>query len=90
MTLRVNISIVPYGIESDEYQIARIDIHNVRQIENQGFGNQICEYKAEFKKFVGDDLAKWETIDITSLIHNRRDGSVRLAEMACRAFEDSL
>lgn len=87
MTLRVNISVVPHGIEEDEYQIARIDIHNQRQIEDQGFGNQICEYKAEFKHRIDDE---WETIDSTSLTHNRRDGSVRLAEMACRAFEDSL
>lgn len=87
MTLRVNISIVPYGVEENEYQIARIDIHNLRQIEDQGFGNQICEYKAEFKKF--EDW-EWKITDTASLIHNRRDGSVRLAEMACRAFEDSL
>lgn len=87
MTLRVNISVIPHSLEFDEYDICQIDIHNVRQIEDQGFGNQICEYKAEFKHWTNGE---WETIDSTSLTHNRRDGSVRLAEMACRAFEDSL
>lgn len=88
MTLRVNISIVPYGIEKDEYPIARIDIHNVEPIADHGFGHIWCRYRAELKTPLNN--GKWDKVTSADIEHDRRDGAILLAEKACEAFKDSL
>ena len=51
MTLRVDISIVPFGQEDLKSGIFRLDISNHGEIRNEGFGNVICKYKMKMYRY---------------------------------------
>jgi len=85
MTLRVDISIVPYGVEDDIYQINRIDISNTGLIKDLGFGNVYCSYEAKLYEAplyaIRNGRDEEEPID-TIIIpeHNRKDGALELVK----------
>jgi len=85
MTLRVDISIVPYGVEDEIYQINRIDISNIGVVRNLGFGNVYCSYEAKLYEAPlyairngRDEEKPVDTIIIPE--HNRKDGALELVK----------
>lgn len=93
MTLRATIEIVPYGDESQKREIYRLDVSNIGNLRNEGFGNEICRYKATLFGRVLDYFnpapgEKWEVIDVSFIEeHNRRDGAVSLIRKAAELLE---
>lgn len=94
MTLRATIEIIPFGDEKDKRELYRLDISNLGQIRDEGFGNQICRYKVFLFGRVLDYFnpkpgEEWEIIDIAFIEeHNRRDGAVALVEKACQLMQE--
>ena len=75
MTMRVTISIVPFGDEEKKYDIETLNISNMGPDEEWDDEN-ICEYAIEhneYKKFSKPFLA---------VSHNRKNGALVLAEVA--------
>jgi hypothetical protein len=66
MTLRVRISIVPFGDEEQEREIHQINISNLKDL---GLG--LCEYGVEMEKY------KTGNYDL-KLTHQRQDGPLVL------------
>lgn len=94
MTLRVDLSIVPYGVEKNKYEIYRLNISNIETIRNEGFGHEICRYRVDLLGKIVPMFRKkfkitWEHID-TDFIeeHDRRDGAVALVAKACKLMEE--
>lgn len=85
MTLRVDISIVPYGVEENKYELYRLDISNTGVVEDQGFGHIVCSYEVKAYKCNNKTMQhiykipKYE-LEETVVIdcHNRRDGFIEL------------
>lgn len=81
MTLRVEISIVPFGDESGKYEIYRLDINNTGLVENLGFGHEICSYEYFLKRPIPEILRVKGGYDYDTEVsgeierHDRRDGS---------------
>lgn len=80
MTLRVKLEVVPHGVEDHTYAIAEINISNVEEVENLGFGHSICNYKyhctvPDLSK--GVDMLRAEGMIYN---HDRRDGAIKLVE----------
>ncbi len=87
MTLRIEIKVVPYGNEDAVYPLAKLDISSVREIEDLGFGHRVCEYEVELYSLV--PYANAEEVAVTgTIVHNRRDGAIALAEKACALMKD--
>ena len=95
MTLRVTIEIVPHGMEDQKHSIYKFDIHNTGLIRNDGFGHEICSYKAELFKFNNETMQEligspeWEKEgEFLVKEHDRRDGSIELARKVTAAFAE--
>lgn len=76
MTLRVKFEIVPYGVESDTYEIGYVDISNIEEVENLGFGHSICNYS--YKAFRNNEDEPFSEGLVGG--HDRRDGAIKLVE----------
>jgi hypothetical protein len=95
MTLRVTIEIVPFGDENLKQGIFKFDIHNTGLVRNDGFGHEVCSYRAELFKYNNETMQKlldspeWEK-EGEYLIkeHDRRDGSIELASKVTAAFAE--
>lgn len=81
MTLRVTIEIIPYGVEDQKQSIFKFDIHNTGLVRNEGFGHEVCSYKAELFKYNNETMQKllgspeWEKEgEYVIKEHDRRDG----------------
>lgn len=85
MTLRVELKIMPFGIESDEYRIGYIDIANIGEVDNLGFGHSICNYSVTLFKPNGMAFESDEPKILER--HDRRDGAIELARRACELVE---
>lgn len=94
MTLRVDISIIPYGQEDLKSEIFRLDISNHGEIRNEGFGNVICKYKMKMYRYNNETMQKLlnspeleleNEYDIPE--HNRKDGAIGLVRKACEIIE---
>lgn len=78
MTLRVKLEIVPHGIEENTYDVAEINISNIGEVENLGFGHSICNYKYHCGVPIGETI---ETrAEGTIYNHDRRDGAIALVQ----------
>jgi hypothetical protein len=86
MTLRCDISIIPFGDEDYEIPISRLDIHNIGTVESLGFGNDICNYKVEYFDFDHFHKTLVKVSDYEVQNHNRRDGAEVLVQKALRAL----
>lgn len=72
MTLRVRISIVPFGDESQEREIHQVNISNIG-----GTGGEVGSYR------YGVEVDKYKTGEYdVELPHRREDGPLLLAAMA--------
>ena len=71
MTLRIEISIVPFGVEDDKYVLDTINVSNRGMID---WG--IAQYSVEHNKYHEDLEPK--------ITHNRDHGALVLAEKALR------
>lgn len=95
MTLRCEISIVPFGDEENIKQLYRLDISNIGTVRDEGFGHEICKYRVDLKGRVLDyfltkdpDMNPWEHFDTSFILeHDRRDGAVALVEKACELMK---
>jgi hypothetical protein len=73
MTLRVRISIVPFGDETQEREIHQINISNLGSVN---------EFRTEFCKY-GVELNKYKTGEYDALVkHWRDDGAIYLVNTA--------
>lgn len=85
MTLRVDISIVPYGVEENKYELYRLDVSNTGVVEDLGFGHIVCSYEVKAYKHNNETMQRvcnspeYE-LENTVVIerHNRRDGFMEL------------
>ncbi len=77
MTLRVTLTIVPYGDEQSKYDIGTLDISNIRGA--MGY----CEYRAT--QFSDGHTVLKQTVDGT-LTHDRRDGPWVLVKKAIESL----
>ena len=84
MTLRCTLEIVPHGQEEDKLKIGVFNIHNVRTIEDLGFGNVYCEYRVDIK---GTDKHEDDT-DVFRVHHNRRNGAEELVRKVLEKYVD--
>lgn len=73
MTLRVRLEIVPFSIEEDTREIGRIDISNLRDVRNEGFGHVVCEYLWSLFDCDGELVTDGKIPE-----HDRRDGALEL------------
>ena len=87
MTLRVEVSIVPHGVEEGKYGLYRIDIHNRGLVRNEGFGHEICKYDYLVYRHNNETMVSqygFEEFEVeaTGVIpeHNRRDGALSLVQ----------
>lgn len=77
MTLRVTLSIVPFGDEGKERGIEVINISNLGPVQ----GTQQYRYGVEYNKY--------KTQEYDALVeHTRSDGAVKLVELALAALGD--
>lgn len=79
MTLRVTLSIVPHGIETDVYDIATYNISNLGLAED----DLLTKYLVEVNTYKTSNNGK-----PIYVYHNRADGAGRLVEMAMNAIID--
>lgn len=95
MTLRVDISIVPFGREEQKYEIYRLDISNHGVVRDLGFGHEVCEYYGTlYKKSTPvmveqlgyDEYEVVESVHIPE--HDRRDGALSLVQKALDKLEE--
>ena len=84
MTLRCDISIVPYGHEEHQRPISRLNIHNLGTLEDLGFGNVICRYQVEY--FTLSFSEEFTKISDTEVEHNRREGAETLVRKALESL----
>ena len=93
---RVTVEIVPYGVEEDKQTIGVMEIANIRDVENLGFGNRICEYRVRSwtksavlypgrQQVVEDD--EHPTVRV---LHNRKDGFWRLLKKSAQKLTQTL
>jgi hypothetical protein len=75
MTLRVKISIVPFGDESKEYEIERLNISN-RSFEEGDLPNGDCPYVVEHNSYKNFDE------NTSRVSHSRSDGALVLVRKA--------
>ena len=92
MTLRVKLEIVPFGVESDSYEIFYMDISNTGTVRNMGFGHEICSYKFKIMKPVPPILIKdgvTHEVYHEGIIpeHDRRDGPWVLVSKCLEGFD---
>ena len=94
MTLRVDISIIPYGQEDLKSNIFRLDISNHGEIRNEGFGNVICKYKMKMYRYNNETMQRLLNLPELELEneydipeHNRKDGAIELVRKACEIIE---
>lgn len=78
MTLRVKLEIIPYGVEGNAYDVAEINISNIEEVENLGFGHSICNYKYHCSVPVGETMETRAEGMIYN--HDRRDGAIELVQ----------
>ncbi len=71
MTLRVTLSIVPFGVEEDIYDIHQINISNLGPENKELLKSHICEYGVEVDKYKTGEYN-------TKVIHDRTDGALNL------------
>lgn len=96
MTLRAEISIVPFGSEENRYELYRVECYNQGTIAERGFGHVICSYGVALEKYnnpTEQQLLKapeWELIKRRDGVikHNRRDGAVALIAKAAKMVEE--
>lgn len=84
MTLRVELKIIPFGVESDEYSIGKIDISNQGVVEQLPFGNIICRYNGVYSEMTLGKLEEIKTVEVT---HNRKRGAVELVKLVCEKLD---
>lgn len=95
MTLRCTIEIVPFGVEENKQELFKLDISNVEQIEDQGFGNVLCKYNVKQYRYLNETMRhfmktdeEWELErEFEIPIHNRRDGPIALIQKATTFIE---
>jgi hypothetical protein len=73
MTLRMTIEIIPQGDEEAKRVIETLDISNLRDIEQMGFGHVLCEYSYKFS-----DSDKEEMSSGRMIFHDRKTGAREL------------
>ena len=84
MTLRCDISIVPYGFEEHQRPISRFNIHNIGTLKDLGFGNVICRYQVEHLQ---QDLdGEFIKVSDTEVEHNRKEGAETLVRKALESL----
>lgn len=79
MTLRMTLEIVPFGSEDDKYQLCELDIWNIEEARNLGFGHAICRYGYRLNKKPVGRYAEEEVL-YQGVIpeHDRKDGALEL------------
>jgi hypothetical protein len=97
MTLRCTIEIVPYGNEANKSLICRLDISNIEQLRDEGFGHQICKYSVKLFRHNNPNMRQlmeekeWELSAEGEIAeHDRRDGAVELVRKATFLMKDKL
>lgn len=95
--LRALITIVPYGDERHAEDLYRLDICNVKTLQRNGFGHDVCEYTVDVWQHNNETIRtrlgdpEWEQLpDRFKVIHDRRDGCISLVQKACLAVEDRI
>lgn len=96
MTLRCEISIVPFGDEENKQLIRRFDISNVGQVDNLGFGHAICAYWVKVyersRDPIGEGMYRVQTREESQWplmeTHDRRDGAEELIRKVLQQYED--
>lgn len=94
MTLRVTLDIVPYGVESDAYEIFHMDINNTGLVENLGFGHEICSYEYFVMRPIPEILRKEggpsHDVEHEGVIprHDRRDGPMHLLHLVLEDLKE--
>lgn len=97
MTLRATVEIVPHGDETQARKLFRLNIHNKGLVRNEGFGHEICKYRAELQRLelkaavLGnqDEPDSWEDLASVEIDeHDRRDGAVALVAKAATLLMD--
>lgn len=97
MTMRVEVSILPYGSEKGKYELFRLDISNIGLVRNEGFGHEICKYFVKVYQHNNAvmreqyNLPEWEWLmeDVVEE-HDRRDGSIALVAKAAKLVEERV
>lgn len=95
MTLRCTIEIVPYGQEDMKQELFKLDISNIEEVENQGFGHVLCKYNVKQYRYNNETMRRvmktdeeWELErEFEIPVHNRRDGAISLVEKAVTFIE---
>lgn len=77
MTLRVTLSIVPFGNEDDLYDIHHINISNLGPADNNLLSSDVCRYGVEVDKY---KTGKYDY----EIAHNRKDGAIALVSLALK------
>lgn len=77
MTLRVTLSIVPFGDEDNSRVIQEINISNLGPSDKNLLRSDVCEYGIEVDKY------KTGEYDYR-VVHDRKDGAVVLVERVLR------
>lgn len=85
MTLRVTLEIVPFGDEDNKREIATINISNVGEVENLGFGHSICNYNYHCSVPMAETREDRGTGTIYN--HDRRDGALELVQRVLTSIE---
>jgi hypothetical protein len=93
MTLRITIEVIPFGDEDQKQGIYKFDIHNTGLVRNEGFGHEVCSYKAEIFRFNTETIQdllgspEWEKEgEFVVKEHDRRDGAIELARKVTTVF----
>lgn len=79
MTLRVEISIVPFGEEDKKKVLRTINVHNIKQLEIDPVEGPICEYEVQD----ADD----PDLIVPNITHARADGALVLSRAALEGVE---